>query len=68
MLICILALHFPYRCLRFLWSHDMQDVRHYSSFSELLEAESLPEVLPGVKSIEEGSGSELILCRQQSFV
>ncbi|KAI8002429.1 hypothetical protein LOK49_LG08G02036 [Camellia lanceoleosa] len=33
---------------------QVQDVRRYASFSEMLEAESLTKVLPGVKAIEEG--------------
>ncbi|KAM6545911.1 hypothetical protein CsatB_026647 [Cannabis sativa] len=37
-------------CLLF----KVQDVRWYASFSDMLEAESLAEVLPGVKSIKEG--------------
>ncbi|KAH9727441.1 ASCH domain-containing protein [Citrus sinensis] len=32
----------------------VQSVCHYDSFSEMLEAESLVKVLPGVKTIEEG--------------
>lgn len=32
----------------------LQDVRHYHSFCEMLEAESLKEVLPGVDTTEEG--------------
>lgn len=32
----------------------MQDVHHYHSFREMLEAESLKEVLPGVDTTEEG--------------
>ncbi|XP_043696707.1 uncharacterized protein LOC122647343 [Telopea speciosissima] len=33
---------------------EVKDVRRYDSFSEMLELESLPKVLPGVNSIEEG--------------
>ncbi|KAL3835078.1 hypothetical protein ACJIZ3_009814 [Penstemon smallii] len=33
---------------------QVQDVHHYASFREMLEAESLAKVLPGVISIEEG--------------
>ncbi|KAA8531434.1 hypothetical protein F0562_006213 [Nyssa sinensis] len=33
---------------------QVQDVRRYASFSEMLEAESLTKVLPGVRTIEEG--------------
>ncbi|XVF65642.1 hypothetical protein PTKIN_Ptkin09bG0265500 [Pterospermum kingtungense] len=33
---------------------EVQDVHRYPTFSEMLEAESLSQVLPGVKSIEEG--------------
>ncbi|XAR71104.1 hypothetical protein NMG60_11028218 [Bertholletia excelsa] len=33
---------------------QVEDVHHYTSFSEMLEAESLEKVLPGVKTIEEG--------------
>ncbi|XP_065866808.1 uncharacterized protein [Euphorbia lathyris] len=33
---------------------EVKDVHRYPSFLEMLEAESLPEVLPGVKTIEEG--------------
>lgn len=33
---------------------QVQDVRHYHSFREMLEAESLKEVLPGVDTTEEG--------------
>ncbi|XP_049343660.1 LOW QUALITY PROTEIN: uncharacterized protein LOC125807948 [Solanum verrucosum] len=33
---------------------QVQDVRHYYSFREMLEAESLKEVLPGVDTTEEG--------------
>lgn len=33
---------------------QVQDVRQYSSFREMLEVESLASVLPGVTSIEEG--------------
>lgn len=33
---------------------QVQDVRQYVSFREMLEAESLQRVLPGVKTIEEG--------------
>ncbi|XP_015077712.1 uncharacterized protein LOC107021543 isoform X2 [Solanum pennellii] len=33
---------------------QVQEVRHYHSFREMLEAESLKEVLPGVDTTEEG--------------
>ncbi|XP_043696941.1 uncharacterized protein LOC122647646 isoform X2 [Telopea speciosissima] len=33
---------------------EVEDVRRYDSFSAMLELESLPKVLPGVNSIEEG--------------
>ncbi|XP_042490256.1 uncharacterized protein LOC122070196 isoform X2 [Macadamia integrifolia] len=33
---------------------EVKDVRRHDSFSEMLELESLPKVLPGVNSIEEG--------------
>ncbi|RVW88626.1 hypothetical protein CK203_032998 [Vitis vinifera] len=33
---------------------EVKDVRRYASFSQLLESEGLAEVLPGVKTIEEG--------------
>ncbi|KAB2041118.1 hypothetical protein ES319_D02G127300v1 [Gossypium barbadense] len=33
---------------------EVQDVRHYATFSKMLEAESISQVLPGVKSTEEG--------------
>lgn len=33
---------------------QVQDVHHYHSFPEMLEAESLKEVLPGVDTTEEG--------------
>ncbi|KAF7805333.1 protein SHORT-ROOT-like [Senna tora] len=33
---------------------EVEDVHSYTSFSEMLEAESLQKVLPGVKTIEEG--------------
>ncbi|XVF29435.1 hypothetical protein REPUB_Repub15cG0120700 [Reevesia pubescens] len=33
---------------------EVQDVHRYATFSEMLEAESLSQVLPGVKSTEEG--------------
>ncbi|KAL7106216.1 hypothetical protein ACP275_07G098300 [Erythranthe tilingii] len=33
---------------------EVQDVRYYSSFHDMLEMESLAKVLPGVPSIEEG--------------
>ncbi|KNA11423.1 hypothetical protein SOVF_135400 isoform B [Spinacia oleracea] len=33
---------------------EVQDVRYYSSFVEMLEAETLETVLPGVPTIEEG--------------
>ncbi|XP_044499980.1 uncharacterized protein LOC123221253 [Mangifera indica] len=33
---------------------QVESVRHYASFSELLEAESLVKILPGVKTVEEG--------------
>ncbi|ESQ49767.1 hypothetical protein EUTSA_v10021391mg [Eutrema salsugineum] len=33
---------------------EVQDVRHYTSFSEMLRVEGLSKVLPGVESIEEG--------------
>ncbi|XP_010509766.1 PREDICTED: uncharacterized protein LOC104786096 [Camelina sativa] len=33
---------------------EVQDVHHYTSFSEMLRLEGLAEVLPGVESIEEG--------------
>ncbi|XVE84475.1 hypothetical protein DITRI_Ditri17bG0016500 [Diplodiscus trichospermus] len=33
---------------------EVQDVHHYPSFFEMLEAESVAEVLPGVKTIDEG--------------
>ncbi|XP_052172329.1 uncharacterized protein LOC127788256 isoform X2 [Diospyros lotus] len=33
---------------------NSQDVHRYASFSEMLEAESLSKVLPGVETIEEG--------------
>ncbi|KAL9233179.1 hypothetical protein vseg_008208 [Gypsophila vaccaria] len=33
---------------------EVQDVHRYASFSEMLEAESLEKVLPGVMTIEEG--------------
>ncbi|PPD92871.1 hypothetical protein GOBAR_DD10184 [Gossypium barbadense] len=32
----------------------INDVRHYATFSKMLEAESISQVLPGVKSTEEG--------------
>ncbi|TYH83579.1 hypothetical protein ES332_D02G141600v1 [Gossypium tomentosum] len=32
---------------------EVQDVRHYATFSKMLEAESISQVLPGVKSTEE---------------
>ncbi|XP_073056561.1 uncharacterized protein [Primulina eburnea] len=38
------------KCVMF----QVQDVHQYASFHDLLEAESLEKVLPGVKSIEEG--------------
>lgn len=34
----------------------MQHVNRYISFSEMLKAESLSNVLPGVETIEEGNG------------
>ncbi|CAE5965964.1 unnamed protein product [Arabidopsis arenosa] len=33
---------------------EVQDVHHYTSFSEMLRVEGLAKVLPGVESIEEG--------------
>jgi hypothetical protein len=33
---------------------NLQDVRRYASFSDMLTAESLAKVLPGVETIEEG--------------
>lgn len=33
---------------------EVQDVHRYTSFAEMLEAESLAKVLPGVKTIKEG--------------
>ncbi|KAG7575826.1 ASCH domain [Arabidopsis thaliana x Arabidopsis arenosa] len=33
---------------------EVQDVHHYTSFSEMLRMEGLAKVLPGVESIEEG--------------
>lgn len=36
---------------------NSQDVHRYATFSKMLEAESLLQVLPGVKSTEEGNGS-----------
>ncbi|XP_009786150.1 uncharacterized protein LOC107774304 isoform X2 [Nicotiana tabacum] len=33
---------------------QVQDVHHYHSFREMLEAESLQELLPGVDTVEEG--------------
>ncbi|KAB2069510.1 hypothetical protein ES319_A08G099500v1 [Gossypium barbadense] len=33
---------------------EVQDVHYYASFFEMLEAESLAKVLPGVKTIDEG--------------
>ncbi|VVA96312.1 unnamed protein product [Arabis nemorensis] len=33
---------------------EVQDVHHYTSFSEMLKVEGLAKVLPGVESIEEG--------------
>lgn len=38
------------RCVVF----EVQDVRRYASFSDMLGAESLAKVLPGVENIEEG--------------
>ncbi|XP_062173623.1 uncharacterized protein LOC133879087 isoform X2 [Alnus glutinosa] len=38
------------RCVVF----EVQDVRRYASFSDMLTAESLAKVLPGVETIEEG--------------
>ncbi|GLT53485.1 hypothetical protein SLA2020_267530 [Shorea laevis] len=38
------------RCVVF----EVQDVRRYASFSDMLGAESLAKVLPGVETIEEG--------------
>ncbi|CAH2055213.1 unnamed protein product [Thlaspi arvense] len=35
---------------------QVQDVRQYTSFSEMLRVEGLAKVLPGVESIEEGVG------------
>ncbi|KAK8366171.1 hypothetical protein V6Z12_A02G104400 [Gossypium hirsutum] len=32
---------------------EVQDVRHYATFSKMLEAESISQVLPGVNSTEE---------------
>ena len=34
---------------------DLQDVRSYSLFSDMMEAEGLSKVLPGVETIEQGS-------------
>ncbi|KAL3641609.1 hypothetical protein CASFOL_012424 [Castilleja foliolosa] len=33
---------------------QVQDIRHYASFHEMLETESLAQVLPGVSSVDEG--------------
>ncbi|KAJ7947475.1 RNA-binding ASCH domain protein [Quillaja saponaria] len=33
---------------------EVQGIRHYTSFSDMLEAESLQKVLPGVETVEEG--------------
>ncbi|ONI29469.1 hypothetical protein PRUPE_1G199500 [Prunus persica] len=38
------------KCLLF----EVQDIRSYSSFSEMMEAEGLSKVLPGVETIEQG--------------
>ena len=36
---------------------NFQDVHRYATFSKMLEAESLSQVLPGFKSTEEGNGN-----------
>ncbi|CAL8992769.1 unnamed protein product [Prunus brigantina] len=38
------------KCLLF----EVQDIRSYSSFSDMMEAEGLSKVLPGVETIEQG--------------
>lgn len=49
--------YLPCSCSEFGFSNffNFQDVRHYPTFSEMLEAENLSQVLPGVKSTEEGN-------------
>ncbi|MBA0826175.1 hypothetical protein Goarm_011059 [Gossypium armourianum] len=39
---------------------EVQDVHYYASFFEMLEAESLAKVLPGVKTIDEGNNPVII--------
>ncbi|XP_037496511.1 uncharacterized protein LOC110008869 [Jatropha curcas] len=53
--------YFPLRIVSGAWllfnkclMLQVQDVHRYASFSEMLEAESLAKVLPGVKTIDEG--------------
>ncbi|KAL9162476.1 hypothetical protein ABFS82_07G092200 [Erythranthe guttata] len=41
---------------------EVQDVRHYASFHEMLKMESLAKVLPGVPSIEEGTCGSGLSC------
>ncbi|KAJ6419062.1 hypothetical protein OIU84_029215 [Salix udensis] len=41
----------------------VEDVHRYASFSKMLQAESLEKVLPGVKTVEEGKPSFVLMFR-----
>ena len=59
-----LYMHLPLECMFINW----QDVHRYASFSEMLGAESLTKVLPGVETIEEGNSSHFHYRRCLSFL
>uniref|UniRef100_A0A0E0MEJ8 ASCH domain-containing protein n=1 Tax=Oryza punctata TaxID=4537 RepID=A0A0E0MEJ8_ORYPU len=44
--------HYPHIRMRTFW---LLEVRKYASFSEMLQAEMISEVLPGISSIEQGT-------------
>lgn len=50
-----------------LQGSNLQDVHHYASFREMLEAEPLSKVLPGIKSTEEGDNN-LFAFRGKKFM
>ena len=54
------------RTLIFLMPNNFnfQDVKRYASFADMLKAESLDKVLPGVKTIEEG---KYLVCNSITF-
>jgi hypothetical protein len=47
-------------CKSPLFTFIFQAVRNYSSFSEMLQAETISNVLPGISSIEEGNSFHIM--------